>query len=215
MRILFTIPHYVGAQAGDIHGSATDVTARVQSLANCIMALHQTFGRGQGLIFPPGRSIRAANTDEAHHLDVVICTTGEHHLLSRLALSSEFYRHQPTKAKPPLLGFECHAVLRDGLGNYDYYCYVEDDVLVYDPLLFVKLKWFTDWAGNATMSFSTFTRSLFPTAPASSGRSVVSARALRAMKQSPKAPMKRVVVSTLSALENNGFILSPLSDGGA
>jgi hypothetical protein len=38
--------------------------------------------------------------------------------------------------------------MRDALGRYDYYCYLEDDLLVTDPLFFQKLKWFNALAGN-------------------------------------------------------------------
>src|SRR5207253_2114842 len=53
-----------------------------------------------------------------------------------------------TQAEPLLLGFECHAVLRDRLGSYDYYCYLEDDLIVHDPWLFRKLDWFTKRYGD-------------------------------------------------------------------
>jgi hypothetical protein len=45
------------------------------------------------------------------------------------------------------LGYECQAVLRDRWGNYDYYCYLEDDLILYDPWLFAKLAWFSSQAG--------------------------------------------------------------------
>src|SRR5262249_45529931 len=45
--------------------------------------------------------------------------------------------------------FECHAVLRDRLGAYDFYCYLEDDLLVHDPLFFVKQRWFNGAFGDA------------------------------------------------------------------
>jgi hypothetical protein len=47
-----------------------------------------------------------------------------------------------------LLGFECHAVLRDRLGAFDYYCYLEDDLILMDPWFFVKLAWFVQKAGE-------------------------------------------------------------------
>jgi hypothetical protein len=36
------------------------------------------------------------------------------------------------------LGFECHRVLAEARGRYDYYGYVEDDIVVNDPLFFRK-----------------------------------------------------------------------------
>ena len=69
----------------------------------------------------------------------VVCTTGDRHLLDRLMLPAGSYSHHPTGCPPALLGFECHAVLRDRLGDYDYYAYLEDDLIARDPWLFVKL----------------------------------------------------------------------------
>jgi hypothetical protein len=46
------------------------------------------------------------------------------------------------------LGFECHAVLRGGLDKYDYFAYLEDDLIARDPWMFVKLAWFTSQLGD-------------------------------------------------------------------
>ena len=39
------------------------------------------------------------------------------------------------------------AVLRDALGRYDYYAYLEDDLILLDPCFFHKLAWFDSIAG--------------------------------------------------------------------
>jgi hypothetical protein len=82
---------------------------------------------------------------------VVVCTTGTNHLLGRLALAEASFTHHPTECPPPLLGFECHAVLRDRLGDYDCYAYLEDDLIARDPWLFVKLGWFTAQLGDGVL----------------------------------------------------------------
>ena len=92
-----------------------------------------------------------ANTQTAGKVDVVICTSGEDHLLARLDLSSGSYEHRPSGCPPPLLGFECHAVLRDRLGDYDYYAYLEDDLISHDAWLFKKLAWFTAQLGDEVL----------------------------------------------------------------
>ena len=51
-----------------------------------------------------------------------------------------------TRAQPRLLGYECHEVLASRSGAYDWYCYLEDDLLIRDPLFFEKLRWFRSWA---------------------------------------------------------------------
>ncbi len=81
--------------------------------------------------------------------DVVVCTTSGKHLLDKLPLDSRYFTHHATAANPRLLGFECHAVLRDRLAaGYDYYCYLEDDLILRDPLFFTKLRWFTNQFGE-------------------------------------------------------------------
>jgi hypothetical protein len=147
MRILVTIPHYFGA--GGRHGSlGGDARRRLRAFAACLSALHGLFGRPQCAIDIAGRTTHPANTRTAGHLDIVVCTTGGRHLLTDLPAWAGAHEHHPTEAEPPLLGFECQAVLRERLGSYDYYCYLEDDLVLHDPWFFVKLAWFTDHAGG-------------------------------------------------------------------
>ena len=61
------------------------------------------------------------------------------------------FEHRPTRAEPLLLGFECHAALSERLGAYDYYAYLEDDLIVRDPWFFVKLAWFTGHVGEEAL----------------------------------------------------------------
>ena len=82
---------------------------------------------------------------------MVVCTTGSTHLLDRVRLGPNYFTQHPTTAEPRLLGFECHAVLRDRLGDYDFYCYMEDDLLIRDPWFFVKLHWFARQFGDEAL----------------------------------------------------------------
>ena len=93
----------------------------------------------------PGDARRTpANQQIAGQVDVVVCTTGEDHLARPPDVAQPDRILTTRPAWPPaLLGFECHAVLRDRLGDYDYYAYLEDDLISRDPWLFVKLGWFT------------------------------------------------------------------------
>ncbi|HVT90855.1 MAG TPA: hypothetical protein VHD56_18520 [Tepidisphaeraceae bacterium] len=148
MKILLTIPHYYKPSPGGDYGStASNSAGRVANLATCISSLYATFGGHQGLLHWSKRVIRAANADCRHELDIVVCTTGEHHLLGQLNLPRHMYRHHTTQAQPQLLGFECHALMRSLLGKYDRYCYLEDDILVFDAYFFAKQDWFTRLAG--------------------------------------------------------------------
>ena len=153
MRLLFAIPHYFDpAPAERRHGSlGGDPRPRARSLADCLAGLRQQFGRPQCVIDIGRRTTTPANYATAVHLDVVVCTTGDRHLLDHLALGPGYFLHHPTAAEPKKLGFECHAVLRDRLGEYDFYCYLEDDLLVRDPWLFVKLRWFGACFGDEAL----------------------------------------------------------------
>jgi hypothetical protein len=152
MRILFTIPHFFNPNIKGEHASqGKDSQTRLQALNTSIAALHQLFGKAQSIINIGKRLAFPANQAQAHELDVVICTTKDDHLLNQLLLPEHFYKHHSTKVEPLLLGFECQAVLQDCLGQYDYYCFLEDDLILHDPWFFVKLNWFTHKAGDLSL----------------------------------------------------------------
>jgi len=59
------------------------------------------------------------------------------------------------------LGFACHEVLRKALGSYDWYRYLEDDLLITDPMFLPKLEWFVREHGEeTTLSPHRYERSL-------------------------------------------------------
>jgi hypothetical protein len=123
----------------------------MRCLEICISTLHETFGPLQGMYDYPEKRIRRTNRVDTIELDIVICTTGQQHLVSELRLAKPLFRHHSTKAEPTLLGYECHDVLRSHLGQYDIYGYLEDDIQVLDPLFFIKLDWFRRRAGNEAL----------------------------------------------------------------
>jgi hypothetical protein len=152
MRLLFAIPHYFDPEGSGNHGSLRgDAAPRIQALADCLALLRQNFGRPQCEIDIVRRTTVPTNQSTAVQLDIVVCTTGPEHLLDRLPLGPGYFVQHRTAALPRLLGFECHAVLRDRIGSYDYYCYLEDDLLMRDPWFFVKLRWFADQFGDEAL----------------------------------------------------------------
>jgi hypothetical protein len=153
MRVLFTIPHFArpGAESADgrVYASAAaDPGPRLRALADSLAALHQLFNALPCFIHHGTRSAHQSEPADLCSLDVVVCTTRGHHLLEQLPVDPRYYTHNPTDAEPLLLGFACHAVLRDRLGGYDYYCYLEDDLILHDPWFFRKLAWFNRHAGD-------------------------------------------------------------------
>lgn len=149
MRILFTIAHFFNPHAQGKHASQRkDPRPRIIALTQSLAALHQLFGKSQSIINIGQRVALPANQLQANHLDIIICTTQGHHLLNQLSLPSHFYQNHATQVEPMLLGFECQAILRDSLGQYDYYCFLEDDLILQDPWFFIKLNWFTQQTNN-------------------------------------------------------------------
>ncbi len=154
MRILAAIPHYYSLAGksspdGRQHGSVgPNANSRATALWAAIASLHQLFGTAQHVIDQATRVAVPANARTAGRVDVTVCTTGDNHLLGFMRLPAGSYRHHATGCPPALLGFECHAVLRERLGEYDYYAYLEDDLIAHDPWMFVKLAWFAAQLGD-------------------------------------------------------------------
>jgi hypothetical protein len=154
MRILVAIPHYVRPEADGRPGEGryaalyAGAERRVAALTDCLTALHSLFSPVRCLIDHGSRSARVVAAAVPHALEVVICTTCGNHVLDRLPVEPRYYTHCETGAEPELLGFACHDVLAGRPGGYDYYCYMEDDLVLHDPWFFQKLAWFSAGAGE-------------------------------------------------------------------
>ena len=154
MRILVVIPHYFEAGAdkaadGRQHGSvAKDPAPRVEALSSCIASIHQLFDTTQSIIHIARKITYTANAPLAAGVDVVVCTTADSHLIGSLDLDPGAFEHRPTGVEPLFLGFACRTILRERLGLYDYFCYLEDDLTLRDPWFFAKLSWFNAHLGD-------------------------------------------------------------------
>ena len=150
MRLLFVIPHYFGA-GPQCYGS-TDVSQRerrIASLRNCIASLHRHFGTQQYLLLDGGDR-RQVNRMMTNVIDIVVCITGASHLVEQASLPAGSFRTYEAQVDDPrLLGFSCYQVLRKEFGSYDWYCYLEDDIVIDDPLFFWKLRAFYDEVKDA------------------------------------------------------------------
>ncbi len=149
MRILFTIPHYYGS--GPAHYGSTDASQRAQritSLRSCIASLHQHFGCSQNLMY--GGDVYPVNQMLANDIKVVICVNRSNHLLNELDLPPGSFRSREFDMdNPRLLGYTCYEILREASGHYDWYCYLEDDIVISDSLFFCKLQEFYSTIGSA------------------------------------------------------------------
>jgi hypothetical protein len=154
VKILFTIPHFfeAGARGARNYGSMGRAPEpRVGALTLTISALWQAFGPRQYALNHAVRKGLPANRALRNEISICVCTTGPRHLLGRLPRLADRFTHVPTEAEAPLLGYECHRVLRDNLGRFDYYCYLEDDLVLRDPLFFQKLAWFQSFADDEAL----------------------------------------------------------------
>lgn len=144
MRVLVTIPHVFNPKGGGKNGSLSpDPQPRIAALTQCLQALHGIYGASQFYFkYTDNLQIFSANQENNLQLDIIICTSQGLHLLNEINISNKYYQHYPFQCELKLLGFECHAVLKSFLGQYDYYCYLEDDLILSDPYFFKKLAWF-------------------------------------------------------------------------
>lgn len=151
MRVLVAIPHFFDPAGGGAYGSqGPNAQPRIWGLTQCLRGLHGLFAGPQELWARQGDRLHSttANQNSRLDLDIVVCTTGAYHLLGELPVPAGLYRHHPTQCAPLQLGFECHAVLQAHLGEYDCYCYLEDDLILHDPAFFAKLAWFNTLTGD-------------------------------------------------------------------
>lgn len=149
MRLLFALAHYYQPKPGAFYGSeGADPARRAAAVATTIVSLHQTFGRRQALLDGQARVAHPANDREPMEVDVIACTAGSAHLVPQLQGIALLFTHRSCNRDPKFLGLECRAALAEGLGRYDWFCYLEDDLAITDPQFFDKLKWFRSVAGE-------------------------------------------------------------------
>jgi hypothetical protein len=133
MRILFAIPHFFDAKGNQRYGSTgPNQGARIRAFSACLGALRELFA-------------------PVHQIEIVVCTTGDHHFLDQVPDRRNWYTHHRTQVEPMLLEFECQAVLGQRRGEFDYYCFLEDDLIVHDTAFFDKLTAFTRLATPARL----------------------------------------------------------------
>jgi len=168
-KVLFVIPHFCGKGNGFYGSTSGDAAGRISILERVIGGLHVALGSRQAFLLWLRQHVsgkgngHVINANDAFRsaVDIVVCTTGEHHLVHGLRIPESLYHHQPTGAEPMRLGFACHEVLCKAIGNYDWYCYLEDDLLITDPMFFSKMEWFVkEFGEETTLSPHRFERSL-------------------------------------------------------
>lgn len=149
-RILLVIPHYFGA-GPDYYGSTNPTCRdqRITALQRCISAIHQNIGGSQMFLSSQDKADDASLLLR-HEVKIVICTTAHDHVLNDLPLNSDCYQQRICTPDTPMnLGFCCYHAMQEEYGNFDWYCYLEDDIIINDPLFFHKLSLFNTCAHDA------------------------------------------------------------------
>jgi hypothetical protein len=139
------MPHFFDRAGEDKTNRSRQASARDERLRSLIAAIcgpHQALGTAAyGLDHGEAKAWRMMPR-QPYTVDIVVCTTGNAHLLGQIQDLNHLFYHYATSAEPIMLGFECHKLLRDARGRYDYYAFIEDDVVVADPLFFKKRRLF-------------------------------------------------------------------------
>jgi hypothetical protein len=143
-RLLFAVPHYYRPHPESDIGSHSDSPdVRAATIRRTLEVLHETFGDAMS-VHPERRSVVGAR----NVIDVVVVTTGGDHLLAEIGDAAKLATHVEVDVEPMELGFAAHRILADAKGRYDSYGYMEDDILIRDPLLFAKQHWFNTTYGT-------------------------------------------------------------------
>lgn len=151
VRLQLAIAHYYNPSGGGRHGSlGPDPTPRIQALRQVILQLHRLYGPLAGSLNHLERRVDSV-ADGGGELSLQICVSGNQHLLGELKdleAAGAFTAVACEPPEPKQLGFECHRVLQQNHQNFDFSCYLEDDIVLTDADFFLKLQRFNNCFGQ-------------------------------------------------------------------
>lgn len=159
MKVLITIPHYYKFRPNYVYGSSSETKeSRVKALRNMLIALRENFSLPHSIGMqeyedkdgvPPYIVYRPVDLRHRLDIDICICTNEEDHLIKDLNLPDDFFQWKIFSLNDSrYLGFACHQVLLENKGRYDYYAFMEDDLVIHDLFFFQKLQWFEKMFGS-------------------------------------------------------------------
>jgi hypothetical protein len=153
LRDLFSEPHAYST-IGCRKTLASHRCKYIPSLRKCFQRICGKINYCDWMIYHP------ANMAFHYKLDIVICTNQQDHLCESLNLPEKYYTHQIVQCdNPRYLGFAAQKVLKDNKGQYDYYCFMEDDLIIHDSLFFAKIHYFSKKFGvNALLQPNRYER---------------------------------------------------------
>lgn len=139
-RIFVVIPHFYRSGADQRYGSGSmPAEVRAQAVLQCLAGLHQNLGPRQNVMHMDRTTPPAADDLKAATLEIAICTTGDDHLVDKQPKIERLFRHVKTSSEPKELGFAATEMLADAAGMYDVYGFMEDDLIIRDPLFLAKI----------------------------------------------------------------------------
>ena len=148
MRILLAIVHYWNPEGNRRHASLRpNPLPRCHALQSQLLALRR-LGTQQYMLHMADRVVCRTNEVSRHSIDIRLITDGCHTVLDRIEPSyHQFIEEIITQPESSLmLGFEAQRFLGTKLDEgYDFYGYLEDDLIINDPLFFQKLAHFNSY----------------------------------------------------------------------
>lgn len=157
MKILVVMPHYYYAQSEGARFRSLRPSAlepRTRMLEEVVGRLQLYFGgKAFGAIHDKKSFIPIEGVDQ---IDLRIVTVKDRHLLTYARIPAESFTHVQVDIDPLTLGFHAHTILQENAGKYDYYVYLEDDILIEDPDLFLKIGYLNRAATQAGITNALF-----------------------------------------------------------
>ncbi len=142
MRILIVTPHYFGhAHPGNnlpTISSYIEPLGRIAAFSEMISALYMHHGPRRHTL--EGAPVPGDSGERV--IDIVVLAIKGQELLDDLGLAPGTFEVEYVTCEAPWIGMQSQRVMRDRLGQYDFYCYLEDDLIIHDPAFFEKLAWF-------------------------------------------------------------------------
>lgn len=150
-RAFVAIPHFFdrSGSADARHDSADPNSAprRAEALSFLIWRLQELFGQPALVARHSQQNSIEVSLGGRMQVDICVLTNGDNHLVGQLGLPPALYKHVPASGDPRWLGLAAHKAIAQVLGGYDWYCYLEDDTAIEDPLFFLKLRHAQDLLG--------------------------------------------------------------------
>lgn len=166
MRLLVVIAHYFGPRDPDsnhaVLGSYLEPLGRIAALNEAIVCLHRNFGPHRNAL--DGGAI--ATPDAGNTIDIVIVTMRDRNVLSDLGIADGIYAVHYVDGAPSRIPFHAQRLMKRRAGDYDFYCFMEDDLAIHDPDFFAKLTWFQAQFGPRALLAPTRVESAFTGTPA-------------------------------------------------